>query len=674
MANGYTGKILRVNLTTKQTGTIDTAKYEEFGGGYGMGAAIFWDLAVAPGEWDLKDPYDPRHVLPIMAGRLAATGVPGAGRTSVCGICPETFPTREFHRGNFGGRFATMLKLAGWDGVVVEGRAEKPVWINIINDQIKIEDAKELWGLDTWETQDRIESMVTGRTRLGDGWQQIGDAYTTAKPQIVCIGPIGETKSSLAALIHGSGSSSLISGYGAIFGAKNLKAISVTGTGNVKMADPKGVLDARLADMQTPILSGQFGPASLGSASCNPCLRADRRRSSYHGGETMCANQYWLSGGGTDAGDRAAGALMKYGASCWSAKFCQRFESDIPGAPAFFNHKVPEELGIGWYLKYLHEQGVLGPGKQIESAPLPMDQWGELVFREAFLDAIARRAGIGDAIAEGVCEAAKRWGRLEQDMESGALRFPAWGATGHWTLPTVEWAYSYLLGAGDPSWHGFSSAVGTPRDGSPIETVLERLSARVVPYNGDVFMFNYAWKGDEARKTGIYSEHKAKEVAWTRHYACFWNESMAFCEFFLPRLTTVTPDMEMRYYRAVTGSKRSFADTMENGRKIWALERSIRTMAGLSREKEVFFPYMYKPGASSMPISGGVPVYEDGKWRWDKLLDMYLDKGGVEEFKTHFYKLEGWDTAHGWPTRKTLEDMGLKKVAETMAAKGRLGV
>ena len=101
MTYGHTGKIARVNLTTKEISTIDTARYEEFGGGYGIGAAIFWDLAVAPGEWDLKDPYDPRHVLPIMAGTLAATGVPGAGRTSICGLSPETFPTSEFSRGNF---------------------------------------------------------------------------------------------------------------------------------------------------------------------------------------------------------------------------------------------------------------------------------------------------------------------------------------------------------------------------------------------------------------------------------------------------------------------------------------------------------------------------------------------------------------------------------------------
>jgi aldehyde:ferredoxin oxidoreductase len=56
MPGGYTGKILRVDLTSKSISTIDTAKYEEFGGGYGIGTAIFWDLAVAPGEWDMKDP------------------------------------------------------------------------------------------------------------------------------------------------------------------------------------------------------------------------------------------------------------------------------------------------------------------------------------------------------------------------------------------------------------------------------------------------------------------------------------------------------------------------------------------------------------------------------------------------------------------------------------------
>jgi aldehyde:ferredoxin oxidoreductase len=672
MANGYTGKILRVNLTTREIGTIDTAKYEEFGGGYGMGTAIFWDLAVAPGEWDLKDPYDPRNVLPIMVGPLAATGVPGAGRTNVCGISPETFPTCEFWRGNFGGRFGTMLKLAGWDGVVVEGKADRPVWINIINDQVKIEDAKELWGLDTWETQGRIAAMVGGRTRFGDEWQEIGSAYTTARPEIVCIGPIGEAKSRLAALITGSGVSARIGGHAAVFGAKNLKAISVTGTGGVQVADPRGVVDTRLRHTKS-FQGGAIGYASgPGAASCMPCLRGDRRRSNYHGGETMCACQGWLGGNPPAVQDLGAEALIKSGLSSWSAHF-HAFAIDIAGAPEFFHKKVPTDSGLGWYLTYLYEQGLLGPGKQIDSAPLPMDQWGSLSFRQALIDAISRRVGIGDALAEGCCRAAQKWGRLETDRDSGALRLPAWGATSHWTMPWVEWAYAYIFGAGDPAWHGFMAPVGVPRDGTPLEESLEKLSKKTVPYTDDILMFNYAWKGDEAWKTGIYSPHKAKQVAWSRHYSTFWNESMAFCEMLLPELGSDTPEIETMYYKAVTGKNDSFADAMRIGQKIWTLERAIRVMHGRSRQTEDFFPYMYKPGASGMAVYGGVPIYENGKWRSDPAPDMYLDRKGVDDFKNHYYALEGWDKEHGWPTRKTLEGFGLKKVADTLAARGRLG-
>ena len=278
MTGGYTGKILRINLTTKSISQLDTEKYEEFGGGYGIGTAIFWDLAVAPGEWDMKDAFDPHNVLPIMTGPLAGTGVPGSGRTSICGLSPETYPTCEFWRGNFGGRFGTMMKLAGWDGVVVEGKADKPVWVNIVNDQVKIEDAKDLWGRDTWETQIRIASMVGGQTRYGEEWYEADGTYSTGRPEILCIGPIGETKSRLAALITGSGVSARVGGHAAVFGAKNLKAISVTGTGKVEVADPQALIKARLHQMKTytgGVISYTRGP---GAAACMPCLRGDRRR------------------------------------------------------------------------------------------------------------------------------------------------------------------------------------------------------------------------------------------------------------------------------------------------------------------------------------------------------------------------------------------------------------
>jgi aldehyde:ferredoxin oxidoreductase len=63
--NGYAGKILKINLTKKEISIIDTAKYAEFGGGAGMGAAIFWDIAVVPGDWDMQDAFDPRNVISL---------------------------------------------------------------------------------------------------------------------------------------------------------------------------------------------------------------------------------------------------------------------------------------------------------------------------------------------------------------------------------------------------------------------------------------------------------------------------------------------------------------------------------------------------------------------------------------------------------------------------------
>jgi aldehyde:ferredoxin oxidoreductase len=667
MANGYAGKILKVNLTTRETSTIDTAQYEGFGGGVGIGAAIFWDLAVTPGDWDLQDAFDPRNVISLMSGPLAATGVPGGGRTSVCAIAPESYPTPLFHRTSFGGRFATMLKLAGWDGVAVHGKADRPVWINIINDRVTLEDAKALWGLNTYETQGQITSRVSGRTRFGEEWEQIGDTYTTARPQIVCIGPVGESMTRVAALIHGSGISARTGGFGGVFGSKNLKAISVIGTGGIQAADPKGVVDTRIWHVQN-FSRG----AAAGASSCMPCVNSDRRRDSYYGGESMCADQYWFMGNQMKGADVA----IKWGICTWATKFGGAMEAKMPNAPALFKGSVPMEPGMGWYIKYLYELGVLGPGKKIESHPLPMDQWDKLTFREIFCDAIARKIGIGADLAEGTFEAAKKWGRLEEDLNSGALRFPAYGASWHHSLPGVDWAYSYIFMSGDPMWHGFFSL-----NGGTAEQLVEMMAAKVVPFAGDPLMFSNCWKGEEAKKTGIYSEHKAKMVAWARRYSGFYNESMSICEMMLPNfvgrsangLAGPSPELEYRYYQAVTGNKKTFADTMEIGRKIWNMERAIRVMAGRHRDKEQFAPFMYMPGAT-FALGGSKPVYQDGKWSFENQNDLYLDKAGVELFKTNFYNLEGWDAKTGWPTRKTLEGLGMKKIADTMASKGKLGV
>ena len=199
----------------------------------------------------------------------------------------------------------------------------------------------------------------------------------------------------------------------------------------------------------------------------------------------------------------------------------------------------------------------------------------------------------------------------------------------------------------------------------------------MVPFDGEPLIFSNAWKGEDAWKTGIYSPYKAKMLAWARRFAGFYNESMSICEMMLPNFMVggsagPSPELEYRYYKAVTGSRNSFADTIEIGRKIWNMERAIRVMAGRHRDQEKFAPFMHMRGAT-FPLGGSKAVYQDGKWSFEGQNDLYLDREGVEQFKTHFYELEGWDIATGWPTRKTLEGLGMKKVADLMAAKGKLG-
>ncbi|MCP5103957.1 MAG: aldehyde:ferredoxin oxidoreductase, partial [bacterium] len=224
--NGYAGKILRVNLSAGKVSTIPTKKYEHWVGGHGMGSAIFWDLV----KDKTIDGFNPANVVTIMTSPLSGTLVPAAsGRTEVQGIGVQSYPVGWFTRSNFGGRFGPMLKFAGWDGIVIEGKADKPVWIDIRNEKIEIREAGSLWGLGTWETQEKIWHRVMAGQDFGD-WMSLDSkdktVRTTRKPAVLAIGPAGENLSRMACLIHDAGCAAGQGGFGAVWGSKNLKAIS----------------------------------------------------------------------------------------------------------------------------------------------------------------------------------------------------------------------------------------------------------------------------------------------------------------------------------------------------------------------------------------------------------------------------------------------------------------
>jgi aldehyde:ferredoxin oxidoreductase len=244
MANGYAGKILKIDLTSKTVEEIETAKYEQWGGGHGIGSALFWELC----EDKTVDGTDPKNVVTIMTSPLSGTLAPAvAGRTELQGIGLQSSPRGWFTRSNFGGRFSTQLKYAGWDGIVVLGKSGTPVWINILDDKVTFEDATSLWGLDTWETQEDIWRAVEFEQGVWRSAETKRDGgRTTQRPAVLTCGPNAEKWGPLACLMHDAGNGAGQGGFGGVFASKNLKAISVLGTGGIEVADPNGLMEARL--------------------------------------------------------------------------------------------------------------------------------------------------------------------------------------------------------------------------------------------------------------------------------------------------------------------------------------------------------------------------------------------------------------------------------------------
>ena len=684
MNNGYAGKILRINLTDGKISEIPTSKYEEFGGGLGIGAAIFWDLCVAPGKWDLKDAFDINNIITLMSGPLAGTGIASAGRTSVSGLAPQSWPVNWFSHSNFGGVFASFLKFAGWDGVVIEGKSDTPVYLNIIDDRITLEDAKNLWGLDTWKTQKEIwkEQSKRNSIRYGGQWQELGRGYTIQRPAIVTIGPAGENKSRIAALIHNGGSGGGQGGFGGVFGSKNLKAIAVLGTNSIRVADPKGIFEVREWFESRWPPSPRRGVGGVSSC-CLGCNRGCHSRDPVYGQDSDgCAESVWFNPPTPykkpERRDmlKATDLIQQLGINGSELSYIgsRAFPSppDHPIQPV-----IPSKTGTAWYLKTVYDMGVVGPGKEFDTSPLPMDMWDSVEFAEIFAHSIAKRIGIGDLLAEGTIRFAEKIGRIH-DTDS-ILRYPAWGYVDHWTMPNVEWAYGTLMDSRDVNNHDLS--IGPVKDMSCREYV-ELLASACLPHGDDPFMFDYSWKGDQAFKTGIYSKHKASFIAWRQHYAMFYKESMLFCDWVFANAYNrsskdgkgATPEAEPKLINAVTGNGMSFTDGIEIGRKTWNVIRSIFAMQDKNRDVEKFSGYMYRPGASNAHYSTVIPVFNGSKWDWTECGDLYMDHDGVEHWKTAFYAAEGWDPRTGNPGGESLKRLGLSRIAEILEKNGKLGI
>lgn len=210
----FSGKVLRVNLTTGKiwVDEHDDAFYRKWIGGRGL--IVYYLLKETPPK---IDPYDEQNLLIFAPGILTGTVLPGTGRHAVGGKSPLTGALAS---GEAGGWWGAECKQAGFDAVVVQGKAEKPVYLWIKNGGAELRDASHLWGLKTGDSQEEI------RKELDD-----------KKIRVAQIGPAGEKLVRFAAVMHDVNRAAGRSGLGALMGSKNLKAVAVRGTYKVGLAD-----------------------------------------------------------------------------------------------------------------------------------------------------------------------------------------------------------------------------------------------------------------------------------------------------------------------------------------------------------------------------------------------------------------------------------------------------
>jgi aldehyde:ferredoxin oxidoreductase len=214
---GWQGRFLNVNLTKNKAlaDSYDSKFAFNYLGGRGFAARILWDQ-IRPGI----DPLSPDNKLVFATGPLTGFALPNSGKIIVASKSPLT---GGYGDGNIGTRAAIQMRRAGYDGIIVDGKAKSPVFIHIKDKVAELVDAKDFWGLDAFQTEKHLGAMFE-RTA-----------------GILCIGPAGENLVKFAAVVSQEGRAGGRPGMGAVMGSKNLKAIVVEGSNDLSPAFPKEI-------------------------------------------------------------------------------------------------------------------------------------------------------------------------------------------------------------------------------------------------------------------------------------------------------------------------------------------------------------------------------------------------------------------------------------------------
>ncbi|MBC7235543.1 MAG: hypothetical protein H5T69_06850 [Chloroflexi bacterium] len=663
--HGWANRLLRIDLSTA---TIEVEPIEpyvpDYIGARGIAARIAWNEYPEP-----VDPFAPEAPLMIIAGALTGTRSPYSGRTSICGFSPQAFPYNWFTRANIGARFGDELKKAGYDGIIITGASESPVQILITDDEVRIATADHLWGLDAYDAQNAV------------------CADTGKRYQTLTIGPAGERRSRIATIHTATSSAAGQSGFGAVMGAKKLKAISVLGSGEITAAEPD--LFNRLIRAVGDEVRTYKGPRDL--SALNAALQADR------GGRvrpyactascpTPCNLYYsdmpgvacpdrrweghWTCVGGCLRGIPEGGPIAHGGLFDWKLGTYGGLEMNVLSNRYGINQWDLIVSMVPW-LERCQQAGLLS-----EINGMKMD-WQDPKFWAHFLHALAYREGEGDALAEGGFRAAQVLG-VGQDLVR--RYYTGWGYGGHWDghacwlnhLVFPYWIVSALQWSTDTrdpysSSHGYVQnimrwsplAIGQ-RHAPDLTWEHMRIIGEIVYGSAD--------------STDPKSGYKAKA------YPAFYHDKRSvmkdtvptddqtfpliygvrtedhFCRIPVEGMGIIDgPSADYHLFRAGTGTPWSEEEFERAAERIYTLERAICVRHwGRNRKMD----------------ESVLPAYEyPENWVNEVLGERYaLDRAKFKPVMDDYYRYFGWDVETGRPTRERLTKLGLAEVYEPMMA------
>jgi aldehyde:ferredoxin oxidoreductase len=596
----YAGKVLKIDLSSQSTveEPLDQDLRQRFLGGRGVGAKILYD-SLAPGT----DPLSPDNVIILATGPLTGTSAPG----SKLSIISKSPATGGYGDSAIGGHIGPEIRYAGYDVVVIKGRSAEPVYLWINNDHVEFRDASHLWGQGTLATEKHLKN------EFGE------DA------QVLCIGPGGEKLVKFACISHALGRQAGRTGMGALLGSKNLKAIVVRGDGGIRLADPEAFQE-KIIKLRKQILKNsvamhmhEFGTAGhILISNRDACLPTRNYQSGVFeqaeaiSGETMqeqivvrhracfgctlaCSKLSRVEGLSIEGPEYETLAML--GANCGIGNLVA-----VVKANHLCNDLGIDTISTGNIIAFAiecYERGIISDE---DTGGLALSFGDEKAYFE-LIHKIGKREGIGDILAEGVREAAKKFGKGSEKfaMHSKGLE---------------QSAYETRAGAGQVLAYA----------------VNDRGADHNRIWTGQFFVGEqrHAIEG----KAEMVKQHQCTRSA---------PDIMGVCRFVSYHIDF---DDYGELITAATGIKTSGADILQAAERTFNLTRAFNKRAGFTRADDHVPARVLEEPLPDGPTRGAFVKRSD----FEKMLD-------------EFYEISGWDKT-GTPTDAKLKELGLEDIVE----------